>query len=93
MYLSEIFPDRVRAQGQSLGCSMHWIMNAIVSGMFPMIAALSQAGPFVLFFIMVVLQFFAVLLFFPETSGVRLEEIQERIGYKEDAVSMDHPDS
>lgn len=80
VYLSEIFPDRVRAQGQSLGSSTHWVMNAIVSAAFPVIATQSQAGPFFLFLIMVILQFLAVLLFFPETSGVRLEDIQRRLG-------------
>jgi MFS transporter, SP family, arabinose:H+ symporter len=80
VYLSEIFPGRVRAQGQSLGCTTHWVMNALISAAFPVLAARSAAGPFVIFFVMVVLQFFAVLLFFPETSGITLEEMQERIG-------------
>lgn len=80
VYLSEIFPDRVRAQGQSLGSSTHWVMNAIVSAAFPVVATQSQSGPFFVFLVMVILQFIAVLLFFPETSGVRLEDIQRRLG-------------
>lgn len=80
VYLSEIFPSRVRAQGQSLGSSTHWIINALLSAAFPLLAAQSQAGPFVLFLAMVVLQFIVVLLFFPETRGVSLEEIQRRMG-------------
>lgn len=80
VYLSEIFPSRVRSQGQSLGSSTHWIMNALISTAFPLLAAQSQAGAFVLFLVMVVLQFFVVLLFFPETRGVTLEEIQRRMG-------------
>jgi MFS transporter, SP family, arabinose:H+ symporter len=80
VYLSEIFPDRVRAQGQSFGCSTHWVMNALISIAFPVMAAWSQAGPFVLFLGMVVLQFFVVWMFFPETSGVKLEDIQKRLG-------------
>lgn len=80
VYLSEIFPSRVRAQGQSLGSSTHWIINALLSAAFPLLAAQSQTGPFVLFFAMVVLQFFVVLFFFPETRGVSLEEIQRRMG-------------
>jgi hypothetical protein len=80
VYLSEIFPDRVRAQGQSLGSSTHWVMNAIVSAAFPVIATQSQSGPFFVFFVMVILQLVAVLLFFPETSGVRLEDIQRKLG-------------
>lgn len=80
VYLSEIFPDRVRAQGQSLGSSTHWVMNAIVSAAFPVVATQSQSGPFFVFLVMVVLQFLAVWLFFPETSGVPLEDIQRRLG-------------
>lgn len=80
VYLSEIFPSRVRAQGQSLGCSTHWIMNALISAAFPVLAARSASGPFFLFFVMVVLQFFAVWLFFPETSGITLEEMERRLG-------------
>jgi SP family arabinose:H+ symporter-like MFS transporter len=80
VYLSEIFPDRVRAQGQSLGSSTHWVMNAIVSAAFPVVATQSQSGPFFVFLVMVILQFLAVWLFFPETSGVRLEDIQRRLG-------------
>jgi MFS transporter, SP family, arabinose:H+ symporter len=80
VYLSEIFPGRVRAQGQSLGCSTHWIMNALISGAFPQLASMSRASPFFVFLVMVVLQFFAVLLFFPETSGATLEDIQHQMG-------------
>lgn len=80
VYLSEIFPDRVRAQGQSLGSSVHWVMNALISGAFPLMAAQSQAGPFLVFLIMVGLQFFAVMLLFPETRGVKLEDMLRRMG-------------
>jgi MFS family permease len=79
VYLSEIFPGRVRAQGQSLGCSTHWIMNALISGVFPLVAAQSASGPFVVFMVMCVLQFLAVWLFFPETNGVSLEDMQHRL--------------
>ena len=79
VYLSEIFPSAVRAQGQSLGSSTHWIMNALISGFFPVLAARSQAAPFMLFFLMCVAQFFVVYLLFPETSGVTLEDMQRRL--------------
>jgi MFS transporter, SP family, arabinose:H+ symporter len=79
VYLSEIFPNRVRSKGQSLGSSTHWIMNALISGVFPLLAARSEAYPFVFFAAMVTLQFFVVLFFFPETKGVTLEQMQERL--------------
>jgi SP family arabinose:H+ symporter-like MFS transporter len=79
VYLSEIFPNRVRSKGQSLGSSTHWVMNAVISGVFPLLAARSQAYPFVFFAAMVALQFFVVLFFFPETKGITLEQMQERL--------------
>src|SRR3984957_17174447 len=80
VYLSEIFPSRVRAQGQSLGSSTHWVMNAVISGVFPPIAAHSQEGPFLLFMAMMVVQVVTVWVFFPETSGVALEEMRQHVG-------------
>jgi MFS family permease len=70
VYISEIFPTAVRAKGQSLGCSAHWIMNAITSG----------SAPFYFFGVMMVLQFFVVLFVFPETKGVSLEQMEKRLG-------------
>jgi SP family arabinose:H+ symporter-like MFS transporter len=80
VYLSEVFPNRVRAQGQSLGSFSHWLMNAIISGLFPLMAAASGGYPFVFFAAMMALQFFVVLFFYPETKGVSLEEMQHKLG-------------
>jgi SP family arabinose:H+ symporter-like MFS transporter len=80
VYISEIFPTRVRSKGQSLGSSSHWIMNAFISGLFPWVAAHSTAAPFVFFSAMMVVQFFVVLLVYPETKGVSLEQLQHRLG-------------
>jgi sugar porter (SP) family MFS transporter len=80
VYLSEVFPNRVRAKGQSLGSATHWVMNAAISGIFPVLAASSCAVPFVFFSAMMVLQFFVVLFFYPETKGVSLEELQRKLG-------------
>lgn len=80
VYLSEVFPTRVRAKGQSLGSFSHWFMNALISGIFPLMAATSGAYPFVFFSAMMVLQFFVVLFVYPETKGVSLEEMQRKLG-------------
>jgi sugar porter (SP) family MFS transporter len=80
VYISEIFPNRVRAKGQSLGCFVHWFMNGVVSLLFPVIAARSRAVPFVVFAAIGVVQFFTVLAWFPETRGVSLEQMQKRMG-------------
>jgi MFS transporter, SP family, arabinose:H+ symporter len=79
VYISEIFPTRVRNKGQSLGSGTHWVMNAILSYAFPVIAVHSKAYPFVFFAAMMALQFVMVLLFFPETKQVSLEELQRRL--------------
>ena len=79
VYLSEIFPTSVREQGQSLGCSTHWVMNALVSFLFPVVAAYSRTGPFIGFLLIVVAQFVAVLLFFPETKAVPLDSAGLRV--------------
>jgi SP family arabinose:H+ symporter-like MFS transporter len=79
VYLSEIFPNRVRAKGQSLGSGTHWVMNAMISALFPLFAARSGAYPFIFFAVMMVVQFFVVLFFFPETKGVTLEQLQQKL--------------
>jgi MFS family permease len=80
VYISEIFPTRVRAKGQALGSSSHWIMAAIIAQTFPLLAKSSGAYPFVLFAVLMVVQFFVVLFFYPETKGVTLEQMQQRLG-------------
>lgn len=79
VYLSEVFPNRVRAKGQSLGSFSHWFMNAIISGIFPLMAASSGGAPFAFFSLMMVLQFFVVLFVYPETKGISLEEMQRKL--------------
>ena len=79
VYLSEVFPNTVRAKGQSLGSFSHWFMNALISGIFPLMAASSGAYPFVFFSVMMVLQFFVVLFVYPETKGFTLEEMQKEM--------------
>jgi sugar porter (SP) family MFS transporter len=80
VYLSEVFPNRVRAKGQSLGSFTHWFANALISWAFPAVAAYSRPAPFVFFCAMCVLQFFTVLLVYPETKGVTLEQMQKKFG-------------
>jgi MFS transporter, SP family, arabinose:H+ symporter len=80
VYLSEVFPNRVRAKGQSLGSFSHWFMNALISLIFPSMAAASGGYPFVFFAAMMLLQFFVVLFVYPETKGISLEEMQKKLG-------------
>ncbi len=79
VYLGEVFPNRVRAKGQSLGSFSHWAMNAAISFTYPQMAAKAGGIPFVFFAAMMVVQFFVVLTVYPETKGVSLEEMQRKM--------------
>jgi sugar porter (SP) family MFS transporter len=80
VYLGEIFPNRVRAKGQSLGSLTHWFMAALIAWTFPVLAKTSGGVPFMFFSAMMVVQFFVVLLAYPETKGVSLEAMQKKLG-------------
>jgi sugar porter (SP) family MFS transporter len=80
VYISEVFPNRVRSKGQSLGSSSHWVTNAIISLIFPVMAKSSGAYPFLFFAAMMVIDFFLVLFYYPETSGISLEQMQHKLG-------------
>jgi sugar porter (SP) family MFS transporter len=80
VYVSEVFPNRVRAKGQALGSSSHWVTNAIISLVFPIMAGTSGAYPFIFFAAMMVIHFFIILKYYPETKGVSLEQMQHQLG-------------
>lgn len=82
VYLSEIFPTAVRSRGQALGSATHWGMNAIIGQSFLMVAAHTQALPFVFFAVCMAVQFFVVLAIFPETRGVELEKMDQALERK-----------
>jgi sugar porter (SP) family MFS transporter len=80
VFISEIFPNRQRAEGQALGCSTHWIFAALLTTFFPkMVSAFPPGYVFLFFCGMMVLQLFWVKLMVPETKGVPLEQMQERL--------------
>ena len=75
VFISEIFPNSVRAQGQALGSTTHWIVCAAVSWTFPYFAALNPSLPFYFFGAMMLVQLLLVLTIFPETKGKALESL------------------
>jgi sugar porter (SP) family MFS transporter len=80
VYISEVFPTSVRSKGQGIGSASHWIMNTIIAFAFPVIAARYGAGmPFVFFAGFTLLQLLVVAMFYPETKGQTLEELQRRL--------------
>ena len=80
VFISEIFPNRVRARGQALGCFTHWFMCALVAWTFPMLAERAGAHVFAFYAGMMVLQLLWVIFIMPETKGVPLEEMQRKLG-------------
>jgi hypothetical protein len=80
VYISEIFPNEVRSRGQSLGAGTHWFMDAVIATLFPLVATVSKGAPFVVFALMMVVQFVVVLTVFPETKRVTLEAMEAKLG-------------
>ncbi|MCF7816421.1 MAG: sugar porter family MFS transporter [Kiritimatiellales bacterium] len=80
VFISEIFPNRNRAAGQSLGSFTHWIFAALLTLFFPKMAeAFSPGTIFAFFCFMMCLQLLWVKFFVPETKGISLEEMQKRL--------------
>lgn len=82
VFISEIFPNKVRAKGQALGSFTHWFMAAVVSWIFPVAANSEVIGgghSFAFFAIMMVLHLFFAWKVIPETKGKTLEQIQSEI--------------
>jgi MFS family permease len=83
VYISEVFPNAVRAKGQAWGSSTHWFMAMLVSWTFPIFARNAgqpHAGaPFAFFAVMMIVQVFVVWRFFPETKRIPLEDMEKRV--------------
>lgn len=83
VFISEIFPNRVRASGQALGSFTHWLMAAVIAFIFPVIAEGLGGGPtFAIFCGMMVLQLLFVWKMMPETKGKSLEELELNLTYE-----------
>jgi SP family arabinose:H+ symporter-like MFS transporter len=83
VFISEIFPNRHRAEGQTLGSFTHWIFAALLTTFFPrMVSAFPPGYVFLFFTAMMVLQLIWVRTMVPETKGVPLEQIQGQLGIK-----------
>jgi sugar porter (SP) family MFS transporter len=81
VFISEIFPNRVRARGQALGSFTHWAFAAISSQTFPMIAGrFGGGGIFAVYAFMMILQLIWVIFVMPETKRISLEDMQKKLG-------------
>jgi MFS transporter, SP family, arabinose:H+ symporter len=80
VFISEIFPNQVRAGGQALGSFTHWFMAAVIAFSFPYISAtLGGGNTFMIFSVMMVLQLLFVWKIMPETKGMALEAVGQKI--------------
>lgn len=80
VFISEIFPNHLRAGGQAFGSSTHWVLAAIIPSMIPFLFSTIGAGTvFLIFAIMMVFQLLFVIFMMPETKGKSLEELQETV--------------
>ena len=77
VFIAEIFPNQVRAKGQTLGSTTHWVMAAVIAFTFPYLAEKAGGGNTFLFFsIMMCMQLLFVWKLMPETKGRSLEQIE-----------------
>ena len=81
VFISEIFPNRHRAEGQTLGSFTHWTFAALLTTLFPKMVGVFPPGYIFAFFAgMMMLQLLWVKTMVPETKGVPLEQIQRQLG-------------
>src|SRR5208282_5469493 len=81
VFISEIFPNRHRAEGQTLGSSTHWIFAALLTTLAPKVFTAFPPGYIFAFFTtMMILQLVWVKTMVPETKGVPLEQMQKQLG-------------
>jgi len=80
VYIGEVFPTSVRSKGQGIGSASHWIVNTVIALTFPvLVLKFGQGTPFVFFACATVLQLIVVTLFYPETKGQTLEQLQRKL--------------
>lgn len=83
VFIAEIFPNHLRASGQSFGSSVHWVLAAIIPSLVPtLITTIGAGNLFVFFAVMMVFQLLFVIFMMPETKGITLENINENLRKK-----------
>lgn len=91
VFISEIFPNEVRAKGQALGSFTHWLMAALIAFSFPYVTVKLGGGhSFMIFAVMMVLQLFFVWRLMPETKGKSLEQMDGDVKLEEEYSAGRH---
>jgi SP family xylose:H+ symportor-like MFS transporter len=80
VFISEIFPNAVRAKGQAFGCFIHWFMCTLISWSFPAVAEKAGTYAFGFFGLMMICQIVFAIRWMPETKGGTIENIEHRLG-------------
>lgn len=92
VFISEIFPNRIRGRGQALGSLTHWVFAWITSTAFPAVIAVLGGGvAFGIFAVCMVAQLIWVIRVMPETKGVPLEEMEHKLGLVHDPNDVGGP--
>ncbi len=83
VFISEVFPNHLRGAGQSFGSSTHWVLAAIIPSLVPFLFGTIGPGPvFAFFAFMMVLQLLFVYFMMPETKGISLEQLSQKLSGK-----------
>ncbi|WP_303398524.1 sugar porter family MFS transporter [Zobellia uliginosa] len=84
VFISEIFPNKVRGKGVSLASSTLWIMAALISWTFPMFAEESGGKIFTFYWVSMLLQLLWVVFVMPETKGISLEDMEKKLNLNDE---------
>lgn len=80
VYIGEVFPTAVRSKGQGVGSASHWFSDTLIALAFPVaVTMMSTATPFIFFAAATLVQFIVVAMFYPETKGQTLEQLQRKL--------------
>ncbi len=80
VFISEVFPNHLRASGQAFGSSTHWVLAAIIPSMIPTLFSTIGAGSvFLIFTISMIFQLLFVIFMMPETKGITLEKLSQKL--------------
>ena len=80
VFISEIFPNHLRASGQAFGSSTHWVLAAVIPSMIPFLFSTTGAGSvFIVFTIAMIFQLLFVIFMMPATKGITLEKLSQKL--------------
>jgi MFS family permease len=83
VFISEIFPNKLRAAGQSFGSSVHWVLAALIPSFIPFLfREIGTATVFIFFCVMMIFQLIWVRFWMPETMGISLEALSDKLIHK-----------